>query len=179
MPDEDKSYVKRRFYAYRYGSTANSSFEIDKEGQIQITPAKNKYEVGEEAEILLTTPFEGKVLVTIEQNQVYDYFIVETDKKSASLKLPIKSEYLPNIYVSATLIKPADYSAIPITVAHGFQPIMVEDKSHQMEISIKAPEKSRSNRTQEFIIETNQPNAEVTVAVVDEGIFATKKLSNA
>ncbi len=174
LPNEDKSYVKRRFYAYTYGSTANSSFEIDKEGQIQITPAKTKYQVGEEAEVLLTTPFEGKVLVTIERNQVFDYFFVNTNKKSVALKIPIKEEYLPNFYVTTTLIKPASNSAIPITVAHGFQGIKVENKSHKLEVKITAPEKSRSNRKQEFMIQTSQPNAEVTVAVVDEGILQQK-----
>ncbi len=173
-PDAD-AYVSNHFYAYGYGSTSATSFEVDKEGEILIELDKEKYEVGEEATILFKNPFAGKLLVTVERNKIYDYFYIDADKKSATLTLPIKKEYLPNVYISATLIKPITNSAIPLTVANGVAPLFAEEKSHQLPLEIIAPEKSRSNTKQTITVRSKKnSNIEVTLAVVDEGILQIK-----
>lgn len=175
LPDAD-TYVSRSFYAYRWGSTTSSSFEVDKEGRVAIEFDKNKYEVGEEANLLLKAPFAGKMLVTVERGEVLDYYTLDTDKKVASLSIPIKEEYLPNAYISATLIKPLQGSAIPLTVAHGFESMTVAKKENKMDLVIEAPEKSRSRRKQTIKIKSSleEEDIELTVAVVDEGILQVK-----
>ncbi|MEN7550911.1 MG2 domain-containing protein [Rapidithrix thailandica] len=174
------SYVSQHFYAYSWGSTTHSSFEVDKEGQILIEFDKEQYEVGETANILFKAPFSGKMLVTVEKDKVFDYFFVEADKKSASYTLPIRKEYLPNVYVTATLIKPVTDNAIPLTVAHGVAPFKVNDPETKINLEIQAPEKSRSKRKQEIVIKSDleQSDIEVTVAVVDEGILQIKNYSS-
>jgi uncharacterized protein YfaS (alpha-2-macroglobulin family) len=174
LPDTE-SFVAQNFYAYGWGTTQNSSFEVDNEGKVKIE-VEDKYEVGDEAKLLFTTPFEGKILVTVERDKVYEYFYLDTDKKSATKTITIKEEYLPNCYISATLIKPNGESAIPLTVGHGYAPLKVEKKANKIELSITAPEKSRSNTKQKICIKTTTGNSdvEVTVAVVDEGILQLK-----
>ncbi len=175
-----ESYVSRSFYAYGWGATSGTSFEINKEGEIDITLDKDKYAVGEDAKILMKTPFAGKVLLTIEKDKVYDYFIVETDKKAASFTLPIKKEYLPNAYISATLIKPADNSSIPLTVAYGYKSLKVEDPSSKIALQIKVPQRIRAKTKQEIIVQTDkkQSDIEITIAAVDEGILLLKNSQN-
>jgi hypothetical protein len=166
------SYVSQSFYAYGYG-TAGNSFEVNKDGQIIIETDKPKYQVGEKAKVLFKTPFAGKVLVTVERNKVYEQFVVETDKKSASADITIKEEYLPNAYITATLIKPMSDGAIPLTVAHGFAPVTVEDESYKLPVEIKAVASTRS-KTKQTITVKSKPNTELTLAVVDEGILQLK-----
>ena len=170
------AYVAQEFYAYGWGTTQNSSFEVDNEGKVTIEMDKDKYEVGEDAKILFKTPFAGKLLVTIERNKVYEYFYLDTDKKSATKTITIKEDYLPNCYISATLIKPNGESSIPLTVGHGYAALKVEKKSTKIELSITAPEKSRSNTKQKICVKaaTGNSDVEVTVAVVDEGILQLK-----
>ena len=169
-----KSYVSTSFYAYGYGTT-NSSFEVNTEGNVDIVTDKEEYEVGDEAKLLFKTPFAGKILVTVERNKVLDHFYINTDHKSASLTIPIKKEYLPNAYITATLIKPHINQQIPLTVAHGFIPIKAKDKKHEIPVSIKAPARCRSNSKQTICISTSpEEDVEVTIAVVDEGILQLK-----
>ena len=166
------AYTSQSFYAYGFG-TAGNSFEVNKDGQIIIETDKPKYEVGDKAKVLLKTPFAGKVLITVERNKVFEQFEVQTDKKSASLDIPIKAEYLPNAYITATLIKPMSEGAIPLTVAHGFAPLSVENAEYLLPVEIKAVESSRS-KTKQIITVKSKPNAEITLAVVDEGILQLK-----
>jgi alpha-2-macroglobulin len=168
-----KSWTAQYFYAYGYGATENSSFEVNNEGKVDMEFDKEKYEVGDKAKVLFKTPFAGKLIVTIERNHVLENFVLETDKKSAELIFTIGKEHLPNVYVSATLIRPMDGSNMPLTVAHGYAPVMVEDADTKLPIEIVAVEKSRSKTKQKITIKTNG-NTEVTIAVVDEGILQLK-----
>ena len=107
---------------------------------------KDKYKVGESAKILFQTPFDGRMLVTVERNNVLEQHIIATEKKAAELKIDMKEEYLPNVFVTATLIRPTDSSDMPLTVAHGFAPLLVEDSDRYLDVKILAAEKSRSRR---------------------------------
>lgn len=170
-----ENYVSYRFYAYGWGDTQASSFEVNTEGQIDIEFDKPKYSVGDVANILFKTPFAGRLLVTVERDKVYEHFVVETDKKSASVSLSVKEEYLPNVYVSATLIKALDDNAVPLTVAHGIAPLHAEDDDTRLPVSIRVPGNSRSKTKQTVVVQTGGgQNVEVTIAVVDEGILQLK-----
>jgi uncharacterized protein YfaS (alpha-2-macroglobulin family) len=169
------TYVSQDFYAYGYGNTQNSSFEVNTDGQITVELDKKKYEVGDEAKVLLKTPFAGRLLVTVERNRVFEHYYVDTDKKSASLTIPIKKEFLPNAYITATLIKPLDDGSIPLTVAHGFAPFNVERKESLLPLEISAAAQSLSKTKQTITVKSRpESNIEVTLAVVDEGILQLK-----
>ncbi|WP_394994889.1 alpha-2-macroglobulin [Emticicia sp.] len=168
-----KSYSSRQFYAYGYGSTSSSSFEVSNEGQVLMEFDKEKYEIGDKAKVLMKTPFVGKMLITVEKGKVLEHFYVETDKKSAEIDIKITEEMLPNVYVTATLIRPMKSNDMPLTVAHGFAPMKVEKPSNQLPIEIVAVKESRSKRKQKVTIKT-KANTEITISVVDEGILQIK-----
>ncbi len=174
FPPGVNNYVSRSFYAYGYGSTTTNSFEVDNEGEVDIVFDKEKYSPGETAKVLLKTPFSGKVLVTVESNNVLDHFYVQANNRSAQFDLPIKDSYLPNVFMSTTLFKPQKESDIPLTVAHGYSPIKVDKAANKLDIEIEAVEKSKSNQSQTIRIST-APNAMVGLAVVDEGILQVSK----
>ncbi|MBC3541140.1 alpha-2-macroglobulin [Rufibacter sediminis] len=167
------NYVAQEFYAYGWGDTESTSFEVNTEGEVDIALDKESYEVGEVAKVLFKSPFAGKILVTVEQNKVLSYHYLKTDKKAASLKLPIRDEHLPTIYISAVALREVKDNQMPLTIARGFKPVQVTKKETKLEVAITAPETSRSNRLQPVYIKT-APNAEVTLAVVDEGILQLK-----
>ncbi|MDI9866633.1 MG2 domain-containing protein [Flectobacillus sp. DC10W] len=168
-----KTWTAQTFYAYSWGSTENSSFEVNTEGQVTMTFDKEKYQTGDKVKVLFKTPFAGKLLVTIERNKVLEYHYLDTDKKSAELSFKVDDEHLPNVYVSATLIRPLDDSNMPLTVAHGYAPVMVEEEESRLPIEIAAVERSRSKTSQIIKVKT-KANTAVTIAVVDEGILQLK-----
>ena len=87
---------------------------------------QKSYKVGDKAKVLFKTPFDGRLLVTIERNHLLEHHVLTTEKKAAELTLALKEEHLPNVYVTATLIRPLDASDLPLTVAHGFASVPVE-----------------------------------------------------
>ncbi|MCI1189545.1 MG2 domain-containing protein [Hymenobacter sp. DH14] len=168
------SYVTQRFYAYGYGDTQANSFEVNNEGEVTIEADKPKYEPGETANLLLKSPFAGRILVTVERANVLDHFYVTTDGKAAEVKIPIKAEHVPNVYVTATAVRAhTAQDRLPLTVARGFLPLTVEKADSRLAVAIAAPAASRSQTWQTVEI-TTAPRAQLTLAVVDEGILQLK-----
>ncbi|RZK46160.1 MAG: alpha-2-macroglobulin family protein, partial [Hymenobacter sp.] len=173
MRPEASNYVAEYFYAYGTGDTAGNSFEVNNEGEVIIEADKPKYEPGETAQLLLKTPFPGRILVTVERDRVLDHFYVDTDQKSARVSIPIRGGHVPNIYVTATAIRPITDNSLPLTVARGFVPLTVEKPSTHLPLTLKAAAQSRSQVFQTIEVRT-APGAQVTLAVVDEGILQRK-----
>ena len=164
------SYVKKEFYSYGSWGNDNSSFEVSKEGNIDIDVDKSAYNAGESAKVLFKTPFSGKMLVTMETDKVVSYQYVNVEGRQASLDLKLTADHLPNVYVTATLIKPHDVSDIPLTVAHGYKNIMVEEKSRKMDVQVVAPAAVRS-RTHQKVKVKAEAGSYVTLAAVDNGVL--------
>ena len=164
------SYVKKEFYSYGGWGGDNSSFEVNNEGNIAIELDRSSYNTGESAKVLFKTPFSGKMLVTMETDKVVSYQYITVDNRSASLDLKLTSEHLPNVYVTATLIKPHDVSDIPLTVAHGFQNIRVEEKSRKMDVQVVASQAVRS-RTHQKVKVKAEAGSYITLAAVDNGVL--------
>ena len=99
------------------------------------------------AKILFKAPFNGKMLVTVEQDKVISYQYVNAEKRSASVDIKIEEAHLPNIFITATLVKPHGISEIPLTVAHGFQNVKVEETDRKNKVEIVAAKSSRSATT--------------------------------
>ncbi|HKH63148.1 MAG TPA: MG2 domain-containing protein, partial [Flavitalea sp.] len=164
------TYVSKSFYSYGAWGGNNGSFEVNNEGNIDIELDKTSYLAGESAKLLFKTPFSGRMLVTLENDKMVSYQYVNADKRSASIDLRLSIDHLPNVFVTATLIKPHEVSEIPLTVALGFHNIKVEEKSRKMNVDIVA-QKSVRSRTRQKVSVKASPNSLVTLAAVDNGVL--------
>jgi uncharacterized protein YfaS (alpha-2-macroglobulin family) len=164
------SYLSKRFYSYGFWGGENSSFEVNTEGNIDIETDKASYEAGENAKLLFKTPFSGRMLITMETDKVVSYQYVNVENRTASVDLKITADHLPNVYVTATLIKPHEVSEIPLTVAHGYQSLKVEEKARKINVEIVA-QKSVRSRTHQKVTVKAAPNSFVTLAAVDNGVL--------
>lgn len=164
------SYVSQTFYSYGFWGGDNSSFEVNTEGNIDIALNKSSFNTGETATALFKTPFDGRMLVTMETDKLVHYQYVNVEKRSASVDLKIAAEHLPNVYITATLIKPHDVSEIPLTVAHGFQNVKVQEPQRKMNVAIVAQKAVRS-RTRQKVSINAEPGSFVTLAAVDNGVL--------
>ncbi len=167
------SYVSTELYAWGYGDTQYTSFEVNNEGNIDITTDKEKYQQGETINALFTTPFDGKMLVTLERDHLIKYYYVDVKNKSASLSFKTDDDYLPNVYISATLFRPMNGDDMPLTVAHGIKSALVENTANHLPVQVEAASNSRS-KTKQTITIKSEPGAYVTIAAVDEGILQVK-----
>jgi hypothetical protein len=95
---------------------------------------------------------------------------VNVSSRNASIELPLTQLHLPNAYITATLIKPHGASDIPLTVAHGFQRLNIEEKRRRNEVEIIAAKTMRSDRSQEVTVKA-RPGSYITLAAVDNGVL--------
>ncbi|GAO42536.1 alpha-2-macroglobulin family protein [Flavihumibacter petaseus] len=164
------SYVAREFYSYGYWGGGQNDFEVNTEGEIDMALDKEKYAAGEKVKVLFKTPFSGRMLVTMEQDQVLSYQYVDVANRTATLDLPLTEAHLPNVYITATLFKPHTTSEIPLTVAHGFINVPLQDGSRRLATEIVAPASSRSRLTQKISVKA-PAGSRVTLAAVDNGVL--------
>ncbi len=170
IPGSD-TYVSRSFYSYGAWGGDNNSFEVNNEGHIDISLDKSGYYTGESVTALFKTPFSGRMLVTMETDKVVSYQYVDvSDKRNASLTLPLTADDIPNVYLTATLIKPHELSDIPLTVAHGYQSVKVEAKDRKIPVEISAAASVRSHTHQKVTVKA-APGSFVTLAAVDNGVL--------
>ena len=164
------TYVSRSFYSFGSWGADNTSFEINNEGQVDIQLDKSSYYKGESVRALFKAPFDGRMLVTLETDKLISYQWVNVEKRTATLDLKLGTETVPNAYITATLIKPHGISDIPLTVAHGFENVSVEEKSRRIGVEIQAAKSVRSKTQQEIKVKA-EPNSYVTLAAVDNGVL--------
>jgi uncharacterized protein YfaS (alpha-2-macroglobulin family) len=164
------AYVSKAFYSYGSWGADNASFEVNNEGHIDIELDKESYNSGEVAKVLFKAPFSGRMLVTMERDGVISHQYIEMAKRTATIDMKLDAAHVPNVYITATLFKPHEVSDIPLTVAHGFQNIKVEEKSRKIAVQISAPQSSRSQKQQRVTVKAT-PNSYVTLAAVDNGVL--------
>jgi uncharacterized protein YfaS (alpha-2-macroglobulin family) len=166
-------YQKKIFYAYGWGTSTAASFEVDKEGRIDIVLDKEEYEPGEKAKVLFTCPFSGKLLVTIERNNIQSYHYLNVENKSTEIEINLNDDHMPNVYVTATLFKKHNKdNSVPFLVGHGFASMRVVKSINKLPVTINAPKKIKPKTTQQITIKTEpQKDIYITFAAVDEGIL--------
>jgi alpha-2-macroglobulin len=164
------SYVSKDFYSWGAWGGDNSSFQVNNEGHIDISLDKSGYYTGENVGALIKTPFDGRMLVTMETDRVLSYQYVDVSKRTAHVSLPLTADDIPNVYITATLIKPHELSDVPLTVAHGFQSVKVEAKERHMPVEIEAQANVRSHTHQKVTVKAS-PGSMITLAAVDNGVL--------
>jgi alpha-2-macroglobulin len=173
--DGDGGYNQFGFYSYSWGTSDITSFEIDPEARVEVVLDKTTYAPGDRAHVLFQTPFSGKLLVTVERNQVYSYRYLDVVNNAATMEIPVEDRFLPNVYISAVLFRKVTDLSIPLLAGHGFAPLMVEKKSNKLDVQIQAPEKIRPNTRQRITVHAGgERDVAVTLAAVDEGICQVK-----
>jgi len=108
--------------------------------------------------------------VTMETDHILSYQYVEVSKRTASVNLKLTGDHVPNVYITATLIKPHEISDIPLTVAHGFQNVTVEEKSRKIPVEIVSKKNVRSKTHQRITVKASAGSF-VTLSAVDNGVL--------
>lgn len=169
----DSGYNQISFYAYSWATADITSFAVDPEAKVEIVTDKKTYSPGEKAKLLFQTPFNGKMLVTIERNNIYEHRYIDVKNNSASMEVAVKEEYLPNVYVSAVLFRKVKEMDLPLMAGHGFAPLLVENKSNKMSVQINTPGKIKPRQKQKITVKA-EPGSIIAIAAVDEGILQIK-----
>ncbi len=166
------TYVSNHFYSYGSWGSNIGDFEVNSDGQVDISLDKKDYRIGDKVKALFKAPFDGKMLVTLENGEVLSHQWVQVKNRTASIDLSLNDKHLPNAYITATLFKAHTVgSALPLTAAHGLVNVDVKDDSKRMAVTIDAAKSSRSERKQHVTVKAAS-GAMVCLVAVDNGILA-------
>lgn len=103
--DGRKNEVKAEEYMYVVGQ-GYSPWAMYDDDLLELVVEKENYKPNETARIMLKSPYEeATAFITVEREYVIDRYIQYVKGTSALIDVPIKSEYLPNVYVGVALIK--------------------------------------------------------------------------
>ncbi|MCL5036500.1 MAG: Ig-like domain-containing protein [Chloroflexi bacterium] len=163
-------------------------WERTDDDRIELVRNKNKYAPGDTALIMVKSPYEkAKALVTVEREYIIDRFIVELKGSADVVKIPIKEDYLPNVYVSVVLLNgrtPApkfndigeDLGKPTFKIGYVELPVTPDDK--RLKVSVKSDKETyRPGGTVVVDIDVRDAGgkgvpAEVTLIAADVGVLS-------
>jgi len=172
--DSKGNKIKGTYYAYVYGQ-AHVDIRRTNDDTLEVITNKNNLKVGDEAEIIIKSPYEkAKALISIERGRVFEYKVVDINQSLYRFKFNVSEEYLPNFFVSVILVSPDP------EVKFGKLDFQVDTENKKIDIIAKT-DKTVYLPGEEVVLNIeakdfkNKPvEAELSVAVADLSVLALK-----
>ncbi|MCY0094942.1 alpha-2-macroglobulin family protein [Hoeflea ulvae] len=142
---------------------------------LEIALDKDRYSVGETAQLRISPRFAGQALVTVGSERLIATVTATVGEDGATIALPVTEDWGAGAYVTATLYRPGDAeSRLPMR-AIGVKWLSVDPADRQLAVSLDLPEqtKPRTPFTVPVTLAGLQAGdtAFVTVSAVDVGIL--------
>ncbi|MBD3383020.1 MAG: hypothetical protein GF404_12600, partial [candidate division Zixibacteria bacterium] len=158
------------FYSSGWGYAPWSMKAPDR---LEIGLDREHYKPGDKAEIQIRAPFGGRLLVTVERKEVVDFITLEMEENTAEISLPVKKNYFPTAYITATVIKPAGkIDKTSPARAFGIAPIEISAENKALDIKLDVPEVVQPKQTIQLDLNISPPGvSRVTLSATDVGIL--------
>ncbi|MGH7469777.1 MAG: MG2 domain-containing protein, partial [Longimicrobiales bacterium] len=196
-PQRGGSYVVALTARDAQGRTARTSFERWAVGagwnprgfqspfQIEVTPDRPRYSVGDTATLIIASPFKGvEAWLTVERERILESRRIRLDSGTSTVKVPITEAHAPNAFVSVLLVRgrsaapgPPDDPGRP-TLRVGYAELRVASDYKRLDVQVAPLQPEyRPGEEARVRVAVKQPNgraqrAEVTLWAVDEGVLA-------
>lgn len=124
-----------------YGSDV-SPWEYHDGLKVKIIPDKQLYKPGETARLLIQTPIEGEVMVTVEREKVLRSFARKLTLENPVVEVPLEDADAPNVYVSVFLVKGADLNSRKARnpqLKLGYAALKVQPVRHTLNVQVSPP----------------------------------------
>lgn len=153
--------------------------------RIQLITDKDRYSVGDTAEVLIPSPWQGEAyaLITVERGDILTQEVLLLETNSTIYRLPIEENYAPNVFVSVLLVKGVDETNPIAAFRFGLTQLTVEtdrlvmDLTVEPSIDVAAGEYAGPGDTVEYTLTatdwqgTPVPNAEIGVSLTDLAVL--------
>ena len=146
---------------------------------IELIADRERYEVGDVAEVLVPAPFAGATaLVTIERGRVLSSEVHTFESNSEMLRIPIEDGHIPNIYIGVVLYRPPTVDDPYPRYKLGSLELPVSTAPRRLDVQIE-PDREQALPGETVSYEVTVTDAEglgvvadVAVAVVDRAVLA-------
>ncbi|GLU43726.1 alpha-2-macroglobulin [Allomuricauda sp. NBRC 101325] len=164
----------RTAYFYRNWWRRPASEDAQSSKILVFAADKEKYQLGEQAQITFPSNRGGRALISIENGtEVLSQQWVETTEKETKASIPITAEMAPNAYINISLLQPHGQVAndLPIRL-YGVVPLLVENPATFLKPQISMPEVLVPETSFKAVVsEANNKPMTYSLAVVDEGLL--------
>jgi uncharacterized protein YfaS (alpha-2-macroglobulin family) len=136
---------------------------------------KKKYEIGDQARVLLETDKPGgSALVTIQAEGILSRQVVPLTSRATLIRVPVTKAYAPNVYVSAAYVREKQFREDTRRLV-----VNRDDRAINVEVTPDRPD-YQPGETARLTVKTTDPKgkpvaAELSVGVVDESIYAIQE----
>ncbi len=150
----------------------------DNNDRMEIIPDKKEYKLGDTAKLLVKSPYEGvKALVTVERNGIIEKHVTDLASTASIVEIPLKNEYLPNVFVSVVAVKGHGKDDIP-GFKLGYINLRIDNAARKLALTV-TPDKDHYAPKENVHLKLAVANAEgkpvsgdFAVAVVDESLLS-------
>lgn len=182
--DRDCGSVASQTFYVDWGDDRNRADRENPGGLSMLTFSTDKksYNVGEDIVINFPAITNGKILLSIENGStvISREWIQISKDKILSHRIKTTPEYLPNIYLHATLIQEYGDATndLPMRL-YGITPIEIKDPTTILDPIVKLPEVIRPKKpfTVSVSEKTGKKNMAYTLTIVDEGLLSLTNFS--
>ena len=176
--DEAGNVVRSSLYVW-VSATGYVNWGQENNSRIELVADQKSYAPGDAALILIPSPFEGPVtaLLTIERGSILSHHLIELQSSSDLLRLPIRPEYAPNIFVSVVLVRGMGEDMRDPGFRVGYVMLPVSPEQHELQVTLTPDRNSPYQPREEasFTVEVSDyrgrpVQAEVALQMVDLAI---------
>jgi uncharacterized protein YfaS (alpha-2-macroglobulin family) len=163
-------------------------FDASNDDRMDVLPERKRYEPGESIQLQVRMPYrEATALVTVEREGVLDSYVQPLTGASPVIKLPVKPNYAPNVFVSVLAVRGRAGEVKPTALVDlgkpafrmGTAEVAVGWRAHELVVQVKPEHEAYKVREKAKVaLRVTQkaggkpaPGTEVAVAVVDEGLL--------
>jgi uncharacterized protein YfaS (alpha-2-macroglobulin family) len=178
--DDEKNLVSSSTYMWVSGYKYVNWRQEDSD-RIDLIADKKLYQVGDTAKILIPSPYQGEVqaLLTIERGHVIEHKLLTLATNSEQVEIPITADSIPNIYVSAVIVKGEGETGELASFKVGYVALAVSSEEKELKITL-TPNKAEHYTPGETVTYTvkaadyaGRPvEAEFSLQMVDKAVLA-------
>lgn len=139
---------------------------------------KARFRVGDGAIVLVRSPFAGRLLLTVQTDEVLESHVIEMRASQVTVPIRITGAYRPNAYVTASVVRAIDPNTKwRVHRAYGTARLCVDPSDRRMGIELGSASEIRPLSTLDVKLQARDAggrplaNAAIALAAVDEGIL--------
>jgi len=165
-------------------------FDQSNDDRIDVIPERKRYEPGETAQFQVRMPFQkATALITVEREGVVESFVQPLSGAAPVVKVPIRGNYAPNVFVSVLVVRGRIADLQPTALVDlgkpafkmGVAEISVGWRAHELGVNVSAGRQAYKVREKARVtVQVTQraggkpvpvKSGEVAIAAVDEGLL--------
>ncbi len=157
----------------------NMPVSMEHPTRLDMTLDKAAYRPGQTAKLNIKAPFPGTLLLTVEREKVLSYRTIVMKENTATVSIPIRTNYKPNVYLSGTLIRAiptdtatSDSKSLLPARAFGVIPLKLDASRRQLSIEMSLKQMDDAGNTEEIRLlgDDNSQISQTDVGAVEAAV---------